>query len=365
MKKTLVALAALAATSAFAQSTVTLDGLFDVGFVNVNAPYATTQNKSVQSTAGSATSSINIKVAEDLGGGMRALIQYELDPRKSTTGIDSAAPLALHQVFTGLTGGFGTVKLGNINSASLDAYSASSSLGTATGSGYGLTNGTVGMATRFAKSMKYESPVFNGISASLGYVPGADNAGTQASLFANQRSVTEVGFKYSAGPLNVAAASLKSAATTNQVTATMVPAGTAASTFNSIGANFTTGPFTVYAGWNKGDAIGAAAVTTAGLFPLQGIVANTETNGTRMGLKYVAGAVTVMASYANQDIVGQVSGAVTRKITGARAEYALSKRTALFAAHENFNTGVAAASASDTREGGTIKTTVAGIRHSF
>jgi len=362
MKKSLIALAALAATASFAQSSVVIDGLFDVGYVNVSGDNATYKNKSVQSTAGSATSTINIKVTEDLGGGMKALVQYELDPRKSTTGIDSAAPLALHQSFVGIAGNFGTVKLGNVNSASLDAFGAASPLGTATGGGYALTNATVGMATRFAKSMKYESPVFNGFSASIGYAPGADQATNY--LLANQRDVTEVGLKYSNGPLNVVASNLKSGATTNQVTATVVPANTAASSHSSIGANYAIGAFTVYAGYNKGDAIGAAASAT-GLFPLQAIVANTQTKGSRVGLKYVTGAVTLIGSYAKQDIVGATSGAVTRKVTGARAEYALSKRSSLFAAYENFDTGIAAASASTTAEGGTIKTTVVGVRHSF
>lgn len=84
-----------------------------------------------------------------------------------------------------------------------------------------------------------------------------------------------------------------------------------------------------------------------------------------MGVKYVMGAVSLMASHAKQDIVGATSGAANRKVTGARAEYALSKRTSLYAAFENFDTGVAAASATTSAEGGSIKTTVAGIRHSF
>ena len=113
-----------------------------------------------------------------------------------------------------------------------------------------------------------------------------------------------------------------------------------------------------------GDAIGAAASAT-GLFPLQAIVANTATKGSRVGVKYVTGAYTLIASSAKQDIVGSTSGAVTRKVNGLRAENALSKRTSVFVAYESFNTGVAAASATTAAEGGTIKTTAVGIRHSF
>jgi general bacterial porin, GBP family len=349
--------------SAFAQSSVVIDGLFDVSYAKVSGDQATYNTTSVNSTAGSATSTINIKVTEDLGNGTKARIQYELDPRKSTTGIDSAAPLALHQSFVALDNTkLGTIKLGTVNSAALDAFGAASPLGTATGSGYGYTNTTVGMATRFAKSVKYESPVFAGFSASYNYAPGNDQATTY--LVAAQRKVGDLGLKYANGPLNVQYSQLTSADSTNVVTATVVPAGVKESTFKTLGANYTIGATTLYAGWNKGDAIGAAASAT-GLFPLQAIVANTATKGSRVGIKYVTGAYTLIASSAKQDIVGATSGAVTRKVSGLRAENALSKRTSVFVAYESFNTGVAAASATTAAEGGTIKTTAIGIRHTF
>jgi predicted porin len=361
MKKTLVALAALASVSAFAQSSVVIDGLFDVSYAKVSGDHATYNTTSVNSAAGTATSTINLKVTEDLGGGNTARIQYELDPRKSTTGIDSAAPLALHQTFIALDSKtLGTLKLGNINSAALDAHGAGSPLGTATGSGYGVTT-TVGMATRFAKSVKYESPVFNGFSASYNYAPGNDQA--SAYLIANQRKVGDFGLKYSNGPLNIVYSELTSGSSTNQVTATVVPANTAESKFKTLGANYAIGAVTLYAGWNKGDAIGVAAATS-GLFPTQAIVANTQTKGSRVGVKYVTGAYTLIASSAKQEIDGATNDG-TRKVTGLRAENALSKRTSVFVAYEKFDTGVAASSASATAEGGIIKTTAVGVRHTF
>ncbi len=361
MKKSLVALAALAATSAFAQSSVVIDGLFDVSYAKVSGDAVTYNTTSINSAAGSATSTINIKVTEDLGGGTTARIQYELDPRKSTSGIDSAAPLALHQTFIALDSKtLGTIKLGNINSAALDAHGAGSPLGTATGSGYGVTT-TVGMATRFAKSVKYESPVFNGFSASYNYAPGNDQA--TAYLIANQRKASDLGLKYSNGPLNIAYSQLTSDATTNAVTATVVPANTAESKFKTLGANYTIGATTLYAGWNKGDAIGVAAAAT-GLYPTQAIVANTQTKGSRIGIKHVMGAYTLMASSAKQEIDGNTADG-TRKVTGLRAENALSKRTSVFVAYEKFDTGIASSGATTTAEGGIIKTTAIGVRHSF
>ena len=55
MKKTLVALAALASVSAFAQSSVTIDGYFDRGYTVVDSSDATADSKSVASSAGTTT----------------------------------------------------------------------------------------------------------------------------------------------------------------------------------------------------------------------------------------------------------------------------------------------------------------------
>lgn len=346
--------------TAFAQSSVTIDGLFDLAYARQNGDHATYKISTVNSTTGSATSNVTFKVSEDMGGGTKASIQYELDPRASNLS-SSNGPIT-HQTFLALTGNAGTIKLGNINGAALDAYGAGSPLGTALGSGYGLTNNGVGMSTRYAKSVKYESPVINGLSFSFNHAPGADVA--TAYVSAAQRKASDIGLKYSNGPLNIAFSQLTQAASTNLVTATAVPAGVAQSKFSSAGINYNLGDITLYAGWNNGDAQGAAA-SVAGMYPLQLIVANTKTKGTRSGIKYVTGPYTLIASTASQDIVGATSGAAKRKITGLRGEYALSKRTAVFSAFESFNTGVAAASASTTAEGGTIRTTAVGVRHSF
>jgi len=68
MKKTLVALAALAATSAFAQ--VTLTGYMDRAYTITDSTLNTADSKTIGSNAG--TTGIVIAASEDLGGGMRA-----------------------------------------------------------------------------------------------------------------------------------------------------------------------------------------------------------------------------------------------------------------------------------------------------
>ena len=353
------ALATLAATgTAFAQSSVSITGTADIAYMNVGGGSSVVKNQTLNSSYnGSSTSAINFVSSEDLGGGLRATARVELDPRAIL--VDGGS-IATHQTFVELSGGFGAVKLGRVNTPSLDAFGAASPLGTAVGGGYGLTNAGVGMATRHARSVRYDTKAMNGFTAAVQYAPGADN--TTADSFAgipNQRQVTEVGLRYAKGPLTVAFANISSDGTTNLVTATVVPVNTAKSSFQTIGVNYAIGSTTLFAGWNKGDTIGAAA-SAAGLFPLGAINANQATDGTRFGLRHVMGVITLNGSYAKQDI-----GAITRKVTGLRAEYALSKRSAVYAAYENFDTGRAASAATNALEGGKINTTAIGVRHTF
>ena len=74
MKKSLVALATLAATSAFAQFSI--DGVMDAGIGSIN--YKGTSVSGVYNN-GSATSQINFRGNHDLGGGMKADFRVETD----------------------------------------------------------------------------------------------------------------------------------------------------------------------------------------------------------------------------------------------------------------------------------------------
>ena len=111
MKKTLIALAALCAVAgaAQAQSTVTLYGVVDAGL-------AYEDNGSVSQTRMD-SSNLNgsrwgLKGSEDLGGGLAAIFTVESGFSTDTGAQASATSLFNRQSFVGLTGGFGTVKLG-------------------------------------------------------------------------------------------------------------------------------------------------------------------------------------------------------------------------------------------------------------
>ena len=81
MKKSLVALAALAATSAFAQFSIV--GVLDVG-VKATSHDDGTKKATTVFNNGTATSQFNFIGKEDLGGGMKSGFFFELEDRKST-----------------------------------------------------------------------------------------------------------------------------------------------------------------------------------------------------------------------------------------------------------------------------------------
>jgi predicted porin len=133
MKKTLVAIAALAAVSSFAQSSVTLYGVADVwlgslksnsvtvtGAGTAASPFVLTQSSITQrkiDSGGQSGSRWGLRGTEDLGGGLKANFVFE-SGLNVDTGTAAQGGLAFgRQVFVGLSGGFGEVRFGRQYSA--------------------------------------------------------------------------------------------------------------------------------------------------------------------------------------------------------------------------------------------------------
>ncbi len=107
MKKTLIALAAVAASSAaFAQSSVTLYGSLDLSVESVKGEKSVTRVTSGNHT----TSRFGVKGTEDLGGGLKAKFNLEA-PVSADTGAVSGN-FWNRQAWLGLQGGFGELRLG-------------------------------------------------------------------------------------------------------------------------------------------------------------------------------------------------------------------------------------------------------------
>jgi len=224
MKKTLVALAALAATSAFAQSSVTISGFgnlsYDLFSVSQGkAAAARTGNKSedrVTDNSGRIIFSSN----EDLGGGMNAIWQVDLRPLQdgsvrlnalcatpatpavvaqvaSTGGAVAAqpavaavaagvcnpgvSPLAGGNSHIGLSSSMGAIRLGrqDIHYTEGGNFAPVSQPTIHGHNGFLVAaNGvSVGRTTRTSNLIWYTSPTMNGVTATVGY----STSGTSAS----------------------------------------------------------------------------------------------------------------------------------------------------------------------------------------
>ncbi len=320
MKKTLVALAALAATSAFAQSTVTLSGNLD--FAYGTAKTSTSASEATISTRDltSSTSVIKISAVEDLGGGTKATVQYGIDPRKLAR--DQAAGFTSDETFIGLSGNMGNVRLGSANSLGLGAFGTSSPFGTGIGGGY--AHNVVGYTSniRYARSARYDSPAFAGLSVSVLKAEGADtvvastSVVTASDIIVKAKDTVEFGVNYANGPLTVAYANVKHANYSTEK----------ARSANTLGANYVLGTTTLYAGMTSGDLL---SDTTA--------VATTK--GNNVAVKHTMGKIDVMVGINNR----KNSNAEKQKVTGLRADYNFSKTTATYVGYEDFKGATAAA----------------------
>ena len=208
MKKSLIALAVLAASGAsFAQSSVTVFGTFDPSFANQKTTYgngnSVTQNLVRNNSQG--TSQVTFKGVEDLGGGLKAsfLIENDFDAGlKSDNNFSSKGG----ELYTGLEGGFGAIKLGAPNTPTLTAQAASNPFGTKIGGGFGVVNSG---KVRNSNTVLYATPVFSGFSAAVAYSNKTKADTNPATAIAEVGAITDIGVNYANGPLTAGFSSYK------------------------------------------------------------------------------------------------------------------------------------------------------------
>jgi len=419
MKKTLVALAALASVSAFAQSTVTLSGLVDMNYGSVTAPknsiLLSTGNISRVAHNGDATTAVILQATDDIGGGLTAAFRYEMNPdfvngtgltggagvgnAANTQAADAATSTqtvaygngANGYNFIGLTSkDMGGIKLGRLNTGTLAAWVDGSVFGTALGSGYGSSaiftrygssaanyNNTA--PTRFNNAVEYQSPAMNGFTVRYLFAPkvdvngiGGENGCTVAatclvanttSVGANRAGVTDLSLRYSNGPLNasIAAQQINTGAgdTSALVNPALLSVASTKLNHNTMAANYTSGNITGY----------VAYWTLTHLTALTASEVNDK--GNMYGIKYTMGNIELKASQAklNSSLTGTASQQADRKVTGLGADYNLSKKSKIYARMENRNADVSGtvttAGAVTSTQGATTKTTAIGFRTNF
>ena len=181
MKKSLIALT-LAALPVAAMADVTLYGQVKAGVevskVKLGEKTATALGKEKSSKTATQIadlgSRIGFKGHEHLGNNLNAIWQVE----QSTSIAGGSTEWASRESFIGLEGGFGKIRAGKLNSTVKDSSDNVDQ--------WESNNGALGLSvfTRVDKravSVRYDSPVFSGFSASVQYTP-RDNYDSKANL---------------------------------------------------------------------------------------------------------------------------------------------------------------------------------------
>jgi len=364
MKKTLVALAALAAASAFAQSTVGIKGTFDVSWASQQTTYAGGAVRSSNGLLNSQTSTSNVTFfgTEDLGGGTKANFLLENDFNATSTafanwGAASNTTIGNKSVlggetYVGLSGALGDVKLGAPNTPSLDV-TGRTPFGTKVGSGFSDgTSAGLGIQglghVREANAAVYTTPTFNGLTvkvaaAAATAVFAAANRNDAAVAQANAKR--DIGATYENGPLKVVVVNF------NQKDQYKQTHGYVAYTMGALTATygFSRDERLVAKTGANGDAAAAGQIAL-----VAGKLASSN-----VGLTYKVGAVSYLANVGKLD--DKASTNYDGKISAVGVKYELSPRTSLNARYVSQTVD----NTVQTHQSSAQKTTLFGLVHNF
>jgi len=218
MKKTLVALAAVSAVSAFAQATIY--GVIDQGYyskTNNVAGVATRKNgigddiASSHGEGGLAGSRIGFKGTEDLGGGTAANFVYEfgLYPSEKTNAspISGGTAMRVRQGYVSLSSASaGELQIGRTYTHVWATQNGDYDFGL-NNNMYGYIAGQNGSGNRQANAVKYISPNMNGFTAGamvgFGETALIDATALSATGSAKMDEVTSFMVDYRSGPLKL------------------------------------------------------------------------------------------------------------------------------------------------------------------
>ncbi len=315
MKKTLIAIAALAATSAFAQSSVTLYGQFDAGVYSLKDMGASTAKKSGVVYGDGATFSniLGFKGTEDIGGGLKAGFDFQTDVQTNNGGSNTSG-LFRRQANGNIAGNFGEVKLGLTTNPIIATNGALMPTGANGNSVSTSVSSAMAYSDFYTKNaVTYTSKPIMGVTAQIqkGFSNNLDSA--------SQGSVLAYSLAYANGPLEIryAAQDRKAAASTVlsasnaklSGTATQIAAPDVNKESSVLGVKYTVGAWSVGVATLQSKKAADASVATAKTI---------EQTGNQMGVGYTTGAWVL-------------GGALTKsegsKLTVLQARYALSKRT--------------------------------------
>ena len=322
MKKTLIALAAVASTAAFAQSSVTIDGAVDLGYVK---PIGAADAR-LDATNGA--NQIRFLGTEDLGGGLKAhftLAQRFSPESGGNDGTNNLRPTFQGESTVGLSGGFGAVKLGRSLTALQGPVNMTDPWGTLQQASTAvLTSGYVtdkennadGAGLGRTDAIHYSSPKFGGFSAALS-LGLKQHTGSATPMPKNLMSLWA---SYAAGPLYIGGG-VEQNRQDDQITA-------------------------VLATYNLG------VVTVGGGFSQMDFAAANDRKAWNIMAVAPMGAFAIKAGYGQ--VKDDVTGAKLTKKLGLGVDYMLSKRTKVYVSYGNNDAAATEKSGYDI-----------GIRHTF
>jgi len=390
MKKTLIALAVLTVSSAsFAQSTVTLSGVLDVGVRNTSKVAAGAAKLGV--TAGN-NARLVFGVAEDLGGGMKALANAQLrfDPTTGTTEAGNARPLFQGETRVGLSAGFGTVMLGRgltalqlPNGGNSDPWGVTTAAGSVYAAGF-ATDYAAGGEGRIDQGVFYTSPSFGGLTLSASMSPRKVTTAASAAVPANVPGTN--GYDATKASTLGSAAVTHSASKTHQSINLTYAAGNlvigvgnernrANDTITQVYGNYNLGVAKVFASSATIKGGSAAEQAAAGTFAAAASAVNTakaprqvaaggKIENWTVGATVPMGAATIRVGYSGWNGDGSAGQKDDTKF-GLGVKYDLSKRTFIYTdvatqTRKNF-TNTAAAGRDNTN----VQLFDLGVAHSF
>ena len=369
MQKKLIALAIAGLSSAaFAQSNVTIYGVADATFDSVKATGSagSATDFAARNRVTSNSSYIGFKGTEALGNGMSAVWQFE---NGLNTENGAAGGWNNRDSFVGLTGGFGTIVMGNITGptralgAKMDVNSGATGIGanTALLGKLGGGSGASAFDTRINNAVAYVSPSFSGVTATIGYMANENKSLNTDPLTANTKAWTG-GVSYDNGPIYAAYAYTKLDLVANG-------AATGDAKSNRLGVKYNGGNWTVGAMWDRSqlELTGGTQKVTTWYLP---VTFNVTANGK------------IIAQYGHAGNVSNTAADESAKHVVLGYEHSLSKRTivkALYSQITNKDGGsydflygngsvasnTAAAAAAAFGPGADPKGFSVGIRHSF
>ena len=347
MKKTLVAIAALTAVSAFAQSTVTISGNIDSAYKIAKTTFGDGGTRTVNSVSHSDqnTSNVTFKGVEDIGGGVKGLFLYELDMSPIVGGSLSTQPDNKDQIqngetYVGVETSAGTIKFGSPNTPSLSVQAGRSPFGTKAGGGFGSTSGSGRVRTN--GSIVLSTPTFSGFTATYSFTPATSAKATPnyATAAAEVKSITDLGLAYANGPV-AAGLSMYSQSGTNKSTNGYV--------------SYTIGAAKLTYGMHNEEHIVAPAAATA---PAVSLAAG-KYSGNNLAASYTMGQIDLLANFGKLN--DKTSNNNDRKITAVGAKYNFSKRTNAYVRIVNDKLDNVTGATLNAK----INTTLVGLAHAF